>query len=104
MASADYQKADNHVFQMQLLKRMNSYVLWPLSSAARVLSKQLSSPNGKQRSTYHALDLLYTTMHILDDDSGSWDHLLAEIGEQLSELNMPRQSRSGGDYDILSIY
>lgn len=69
---------------MIIVKQMNSYIFWSLSLAARVLSQLLNNPSENLQRVYNALEILYTTMQELDDYSGSWDDLIAEIGEQLN--------------------
>lgn len=78
------------------MKQVNSFSLWSLSLAARVLSQLLSNPSGNQRNVFPALEILHSTMQALDDDSGSFDDLIAEVGEQLGKSSVTRRSSPVG--------
>ena len=67
---------------------MNTFAMWSISSATRVLSSLLES-NTKEDTdeAVAALQVLHTTMDRLEDKSTSWDALIHDVSVQLTGLN-----------------
>ncbi|EED18137.1 conserved hypothetical protein [Talaromyces stipitatus ATCC 10500] len=94
MVSVLHRMHSRDTYNMNILKQANSFVLWSLTCAGRILSQLLDSsiPGKNQRRLHGTLEILYETMNELDDDSGSWDETITSIGEQLQQISLSWRS------------
>lgn len=53
--------------------------MWPLTMAARALSRQLKRPKSDHDEIVTSLRLLRTTMEDLKDPCGHWNNLIGDI-------------------------
>lgn len=67
--------------------------MWPLSMAARVLSRQLKTLKGDSNGTVTSLLLLRSTMEDLKDPSGHWNDLLGDIALQLADTGITKKRK-----------
>ena len=79
--------------QARLLKEMNTFVMWPLSMAARALSRQLRNAKGDSNGIVSSLQLLRSTMEDLKDPSGHWNNLIGDIAQQLADPGLVVKKR-----------
>lgn len=74
----------------------NTFVMWPLSMAAKVLSSQLKTAEDDPNGIVASLQLLHSTMEALGDPSGHWNNQIRDIGLQLAETGSVVKKRKQG--------
>lgn len=79
-----------------MFKQINTFLMWPLSMPAQVLSRQLKSPEGDRNGIVGSLQLLRSTMEGLKGPSGHWNGLIGDIALQLAELGTVAKKRKRG--------
>ncbi len=68
--------------------------MWPLSMAARALSRQLQNPKVDANSILASLQVLRSAMEDLEDPTGHWIDLIREIALQQHDPGlMPRKRK-----------
>ena len=72
---------------------MNTFVMWPLSMAARALSRQFKNPKGDGNGIVTSLQLLRSVMEDLTDPSGHWKSLIGDIAQQLADPGIATKKR-----------
>lgn len=63
----------------------NTFVMWPLTMAAKVLSSQLKTAEDDPNGIVASLQVLHSMMEALRDPSGHWNNQIRDIGLQLAE-------------------
>ena len=67
--------------------------MWPLSMAARALSRQLRTPKGDANGIVTSFQLLRSAMEDLKDPSGHWNNLIGDIAQQLADPGIVAKKR-----------
>ena len=67
--------------------------MWPLSMAARVLSRQLKNSQSDAHGMFTSLQLLRSAMEDLEDPTGHWIDLIGEISRQRPDLGIMARKR-----------
>jgi hypothetical protein len=70
-----------------IFRQMNTFIMWSLAMATRVLSDHVETAKDDVKDTMALLQLLRFTMEDLKDPSGHWNGLIRDIASQLDRMS-----------------